>query len=66
MYLIFKYYNAAPKDIITILKIGVAPFIFKDMIIAILSCIIYSRLKIVLYKESYKENINYEDTELIK
>ena len=66
MYIIFKYHNANPKDLMTLVNIGVAPFIFKDMIIAILSCIIYSRLKIVLYKEKYDENINFNEKKIIK
>ncbi len=63
MYLIFKYYNASPKDIITIINIGVLPFIAKDIFTAILSCIIYSRIKVVINRDS--KNISFEE-EIIK
>ena len=51
MYLIFNFHNGINKDLISILEIGVLPFIVKDLFVVILSCIIYSRLKPVLYKE---------------
>ena len=60
MYIIFNYYMSKAKDIISILQIGVLPFIIKDFIVVILSCIIYSRIQPVIYKNnscSYIEQI---------
>lgn len=57
MYLILNVYNGLNKDLIYIIQVGLLPFIIKDIFMVILACIIYSRLKIVLYKEE-KEDIN--------
>ncbi len=51
MYLIINVYKGAGKDLLYIIEIGVAPFIIKDFFTVILSCIIYSRLKKIIYRE---------------
>ena len=51
MLIILNLYKGLNKDIIYVLSVAVAPFIAKDIFIVILSCIIYSRLKLVLYKK---------------
>ncbi|MBO4622907.1 MAG: biotin transporter BioY [Bacilli bacterium] len=48
MYFIFNFYMDTNKSILAIIQIGVLPFILKDVAVAIVSCIIYSRIKIVL------------------
>ena len=55
MYIIFNYYKGVNKDLLNILQIGVLPFIIKDIFTVILSCIIYSRLKVIIYKEEKEE-----------
>ena len=51
MYFIFNFYMDASYSLLYIIQIGVSPFILKDIIIAVVSCIIYSRIKIVLDKK---------------
>ena len=51
MYFIFNFYMNTEKSLLAIIQIGVLPFILKDVIVAIVSCIIYSRIKIVLEKD---------------
>lgn len=48
MYYIFNVYQNGDKSLLAIIQIGVLPFIIKDIIVAVLSCVIYSRIKIVL------------------
>ena len=48
MYFIFNFYMDTSYSLLYIIQIGVLPFILKDIIIAVVSCIIYSRIKIVL------------------
>ena len=55
MYIIFNYYKGVNRDLLNILQIGVLPFIIKDIFTVILSCIIYSRLKVIIYKEEKEE-----------
>ena len=50
MYFIFNFYMKTEKSLLAIIQIGVLPFILKDVVVAIVSCIIYSRIKIVLDK----------------
>lgn len=59
MYIIMNYYLDLNKDLAYILSIGVAPFIVKDFICAILSCIIYSRLQIILYHIKPEYELQY-------
>lgn len=49
MYIIINYYLGLDKDIYYILSVGILPFIAKDFITVILSCIIYSRIKLFIY-----------------
>ena len=65
MYFIFKYHMGAEKDIIYILNVGVVPFIAKDIFTAILSCIIYSRIRVLINKES-NQNVIFEEQEVLK
>lgn len=51
MYVIFNLYKGLNKDFLYIIQVGLLPFIIKDIFMVILACIIYSRLKIVLYRE---------------
>lgn len=55
MFIIFNLYKGLNKDFIYILQVGLMPFIIKDIFMVILACIIYSRLKIVLYREEKEE-----------
>ena len=55
MYIIFNLYKGLNKDFIYIMQVGFLPFIIKDIFMVILACIIYSRLKIVLYKDNVEE-----------
>ena len=50
MFFIFNTYMQTPKSMIAIIQIGVLPFIIKDIVVALVSCLIYSRIKIVLDK----------------
>ena len=50
MYFIYNYYMETQKSLLTVIQIGVLPFILKDIVVAAVSCIIYSRIKIVLDK----------------
>ena len=43
-YIIFNYHLGLNKDLLYILEVGVMPFIFKDILSAILASIIYVRL----------------------
>lgn len=62
MYLIMNYYLMLDKSITYVLSVGVLPFIAKDFVSAMLSCIIYSRLQIILYNKEPKTNdINLYD-----
>ena len=54
MYIIMNFYMGLDKDLNYILSVGVLPFIAKDFIIVILSCIIYSRLEVHLYNKEPK------------
>lgn len=57
MYFIMNYYLELDKNISYIISVAVIPFIAKDFITMILSCIIYSRLKIIIYpKEIQYDN----------
>ena len=55
MYLILNYHNGLNKDLLYIIEIGVAPFIIKDLFVVILSCLIYSRIKNIIYREEYHD-----------
>lgn len=48
MYLIYKYYMGATKDFVTIIQIAVLPFIIKDILVMVASCLIYSRIKVIM------------------
>lgn len=64
MYIIMNYYMELNKDISYILSVGVLPFIAKDFIVAILSCIIYSRIQVALYhKDTEITEINLNKNE---
>jgi biotin transport system substrate-specific component len=64
MYIIMNYYMELNKDISYILSVGVLPFIAKDFIVAILSCIIYSRIQLALYpKDTEITEINLNKNE---
>ncbi|MBR3617937.1 MAG: biotin transporter BioY [Acholeplasmatales bacterium] len=62
MYLIFNYYKNVSKDLLNIIQIGVLPFIVKDIFTAILSCLIYSRIKVLLYKDNKCNELLLNDT----
>ena len=57
MLIILNYYNGLNKDIIYVLGVAVAPFIIKDIFVVILTCIIYSRLQLVIYKREKKVSL---------
>lgn len=57
MLIILNYYNGLNKDIIYVLGVAVAPFIIKDIFVVILTCIIYSRLQLVIYKREKKASL---------
>ena len=63
MYLIMNYYLQLNKTISYVLSVGVLPFIAKDFATAVLACIIYSRLQIVIY---HKEKIDNTDLNLFE
>ena len=48
MYLILNSYMNVDKTILEVIQIAVLPFIAKDIVVLALSCIIYSRIRIVL------------------
>lgn len=58
MYLIMNYYLMLDKSISYILEVGVLPFIFKDFVVVILTCILYSRINVAINKKEYIDNFN--------
>ena len=66
MYFIMNYYLELDKSISYVISVGFVPFIAKDIITVILACIVYSRLKVVIYKEeTHHEDIQlYEKTNI--
>ena len=62
MYLIFNYYKNVSKDLLNILQIGVLPFIVKDIFTVILSCLIYSRIKVLLYRDNKYTELELNET----
>ena len=55
MYLILNLYKGLNKDFLYVIEVGVLPFIIKDFFVVILSCLIYSRIKAIIYKEEYND-----------
>lgn len=45
MWLIYKFYNGETKSILSLIEVGVLPFILKDTICVVISSLIYIRLK---------------------
>lgn len=48
MYFILNLYMDASTSLLYVLQVAVLPFIIKDIIIMVLSCIIYSRIKVII------------------
>ena len=51
MYLIMNYYLGIEKSFSYVLSVAVLPFIAKDLITSFLACIIYSRIRVIIYHE---------------